>query len=102
MSGANHNRRAERSPKIRSKVGVRLSRSRSVSLTSKTIKGRSDMDDLRFTVFSQTVVAATASRITSTTCSGGTEIAADDLRVLSTAALDPGCVKTPRTRKREE
>src|SRR5882757_7526460 len=40
MKLANHKRMALFSPKIRSKVGSIVSRSRSVSLTSKTIRGK--------------------------------------------------------------
>src|ERR1700733_8353977 len=40
MKLANHRRMALLSPKMRSKVGSIVSRSRSVSLTSKTIRGR--------------------------------------------------------------
>src|SRR5258705_153832 len=43
MKLANHRRIASLSPKIRAKVGPIVSRSSSVSLTSKTIRGRSAM-----------------------------------------------------------
>ena len=49
MRFANHSRIADSSSKMRSNVGAIVSRSSSVSFTSKTIRGRSDMGaDLRF------------------------------------------------------
>ncbi|MGA9599907.1 MAG: hypothetical protein WBS22_06585 [Methylocystis sp.] len=43
MRFANNSRMAALSPKMRSKVGAIVARSRGVSLTSKTMNGRSDM-----------------------------------------------------------
>src|SRR5580704_3712919 len=48
MKLANQSRMSRLSPKMRSKVGSIVRRSRRVSLTSKTINGRSDMVRLQF------------------------------------------------------